>query len=220
VENNRNRKASALIAFLFILTATLNANPSVNSIQSLILDLNETEFWIVAGNCGWNQNHIAISDTNVTSINYISEICVYSKDNKLLFYIPKVAMTRAVVKGYLQLAVYDRKSKKVDMKEKIQIYEIMEEILPETIVINMSLEQFRAEIKKIGWDEYLVPRNEKQVSPVNWYKFTSVYTTDGYFLFDVARDQADYMVKTGYLSLAKMPNDTTIEIIGKIPLNK
>ncbi|GAB1458208.1 hypothetical protein MASR2M48_35160 [Spirochaetota bacterium] len=42
---------------------------------------------------------------------------------------------------------------------------------------------------------YLVPRNENKQVQLIGILMASVYTTDGYFLFDVARDQADYMVK-------------------------
>ena len=215
-----NQRILVLILVLFFAMITTYAYDSPNSVPSLILEKSETEFWDIAKGCSWNNNHVAISDTSVTSINYISEIGVYSKDNKFLFYIPKAAFTRAFIQGYLQLAIYDRTSKKVSMLEKIGIKGVVEEPLPPIIIMNMSISEFRTEVVKYNWNEYLLPRNEKQVNPVNIYHYTSVYTSDRQYLFDVARDQAEYILKSGFIQLAKMPNSTTIEIVTKIPLLK
>ena len=220
MRSKRIRFAVPALALLLFLPMFLYASPSGSSIQSLVLAANESEFWTTAKNCGWNNNHVAIADMKVTSINYIAEVGVYSKDNKFLFYIPKEAMTRAVIKGYLQLAVYDRESRTTKMLEMIRISEIRDEKIPDDLIIDITLEMFRMETKKIGWNEYLVFRNEKQVNPVNIYKYNSVFTKDGVLLFNLARDQAEYARTTGFLSLAKMPDDKTIELAIKIPIKK
>lgn len=218
--NKTSLRILVLLTVLLYATITPYAFDSPNSIPSLVLEKSETEFWDIAKGCSWNNNHVAISDTSVTSINYIAEIGVYSGDNKFLFYIPKAAFTRSVIQGYLQLAIYDRTSKKVTMLEKIGVKGIAEEPLPSIIIMNMNLSEFRIEAAKVNWTEYLLPRNEKQVNPVNIYHYTSVYTNDRHYLFDVARDQAAYIVSSGFIQLAKMPNSTTIEIVTKIPILK
>jgi hypothetical protein len=65
----------------------------------LILETVAKDLGALAPN--WQKNHVANSETSVTSINYIKDVRVFNQNGDFLFHIKQTAARHAIKKGYL-----------------------------------------------------------------------------------------------------------------------
>jgi len=195
------------------------SDPYAEEVRALPLQVTERQFKDAASKCGWKESHVAMNARSVSSINYIEDVAVYSSDDVLLMYVSKEVMTHALISGYLQLANYDRSAKKVTMLDAIPISDksVMEK-KPEPILLGLTRKEFSSEASKLGWNDYILPISDTQVSSVNTYPYVPVVTSDGFSLFYVSRKQYEFIKATGSISLASLPDGKTIKVLGKVTI--
>ena len=201
---------TTILAACLVFVAAFIVSPSAADDEqavkrSLVIAATNAEFQAIARNAGWLSGHVANNDTSVSAVNYYKDAAVYSSDGVLLFYVYQEAATRSIIAGYIQLANYDRTSKKSSMLVSLPLSDAirLEPVHP-VVRLGLSRKEFSTETARLGWTDYLIPINDKQVRPVNLSKVAPVYTKDGFLLFWVGRDEADYMLASGYMSLASI----------------